>query len=405
MRTEAWLWLARGTGLALGALAVLVLAMLLTTASNVVVLVAISILIAAGLQPVVGWVRARLRLQRVLSILLVYAIFFAVAIVLAVLVVPAAVAQIEELGRRMPELLASLRAWAAGLQPAVVGDTLTGVIDSLGQALPAAVDEPDPDVLVAAGLAAADIAISIMTVLALVFFWLTGRGRLQRFILALLPEGHRRGVREGWNDVETRLGLWIRAEAILVATIFLLTTPAYFLLGLPSALALGLIAGLAEIIPIVGPALGAIPALIVAIVTTDIETTVLVALVYVAIQVFEGNVLVPIVMRNAVGVPPFLVIVSLLVGSAVAGIVGAVLAIPAAAAIVVVLQHAQARTVSISLETPRLGDEDGKDTDEDDEEEAREDRTGAPSVRPRDAPRAGEAGQGGWTSTRGDMGP
>jgi predicted PurR-regulated permease PerM len=378
LRTEAWLWLARGAGLGVGALSVLALAMLFTTASNVVVLVAVSILIAAGLQPLVGWVRVRLRLQRVLSILLVYAMFFTAAVALAVLVIPAAVSQVEELGARLPELLAGFREWAAALQPPVLADTLTGVLDSLADALPAAVEDPDPDIVVAAGLAAADVAISVMTVLALVFFWLTGRGRLQRFVLALLPEDHRRGVREGWNDVESRLGQWIRGQAILIATIFLLTTPAYFLLGLPNPLALGLIAGLAEIIPIVGPALGAIPALVVALVSTDIETTILVALVYVAIQVFEGNVLVPIVMRNAVGVPPFLVVVSLLVGSAVAGIVGAVLAVPAAAAAVVVLQHAQARTVTISLDTPRVDEEDGDDAE--DETATEEDAQSRPEV-------------------------
>jgi predicted PurR-regulated permease PerM len=116
----------------------------------------------------------------------------------------------------------------------------------------------------------------------------------------------------------------------------------------------------------------------VALVSTDIETTILVALVYVAIQVFEGNVLVPIVMRNAVGVPPFLVVVSLLVGSAVAGIVGAVLAVPAAAAAVVVLQHAQARTVTISLDTPRVDEEDGDDAE--DETATEEDAQSRPEV-------------------------
>jgi len=62
-------------------------------------------------------------------------------------------------------------------------------------------------------------------------------------------------MREGWNEVEARLGLWVRGQLILMASILLLTTVAYFVLGLPNALLLGLIAGIAEVIPIVGPAL------------------------------------------------------------------------------------------------------------------------------------------------------
>jgi predicted PurR-regulated permease PerM len=138
---------------------------------------------------------------------------------------------------------------------------------------------PDPEALVDAGLAVADGAISVITVLTLVYFWITGHQRLQRFALALLPAEHRHGVRSGWNEVETRLGLWVRGQLILMAAIFSMTTVAYFVLGLPNALLLGLIAGLAEIIPIVGPLLGAIPALLVAAVTGQIELVVLVGIV------------------------------------------------------------------------------------------------------------------------------
>jgi predicted PurR-regulated permease PerM len=209
---------------------------------------------------------------------------------------------------------------------------------------------PDAETIVAAGLTAADAIISAITILTLVFFWLTGHQRLQRFLLALLPADHRAGVREGWNEVESRMGLWVRGQLALMASIFVMTTVAYFVLGLPNALLLGVIAGIAELIPIVGPALGAIPALLVAAVTGDVTLVLLVAGVYVVIQVVEGNVLVPMVMKNAIGVPPFLVIVSLLVGGAVAGLIGALLAVPIVAAIVVILERAQARETPVPLE-------------------------------------------------------
>src|SRR5512142_608120 len=106
----------------------------------------------------------------------------------------------------------------------------------------------------------------------------------------------------------------------------------YTVVGLPAALLLGVIAAICEAIPLVGPALGAIPALIVAI-TVSPQTALIVLVAYVILHLLEGNVLVPLVMRNAVGLSPFLVLVSLLIGGAVAGIVGAFVAVPLVAAL------------------------------------------------------------------------
>jgi predicted PurR-regulated permease PerM len=350
LRSEAWLWLARGAGAAVGLLVVAAVAVVLLGATHVLVLVAISILLAAGLEPAVGWVRTRTVLGRSSTILLVYAAFMVVVAILVFLIVPAAISQLTEFSNRLPRLLADLRAFAADIRPTVVADGLTGAIDALSSTLRDPEAEADPEALVNAALAVADAAISVITVLTLVFFWLTGHQRLQRFTLALLPAERRAGVRSGWNEVETRLGLWVRGQLILMASIFVMTTVAYFVLGLPNALLLGLIAGVAEIIPIVGPLLGAIPALLVAAVTGQVELVLLVGLVYVVIQVVEGNVLVPMVMKSTIGVPPFLVVVSLLIGGATGGLVGALLAVPLVAALVVILERAQDREKMVTLE-------------------------------------------------------
>lgn len=192
----------------------------------------------------------------------------------------------------------------------------------------------------------------------MVYFWLTERALLQRFFLALLPADRRGGARDAWNEMELRLGGWVRAQLILMGSVGVATTVAYFLIGLEGALLLGLIAALAEAIPLVGPALGAVPALIVAAMTGRIEVVILVAVVYVVIQIVEGNVLVPLVMHNTIGVPPFLVVVSILAGAAIAGIPGALLSVPLAAALLVVVERLQARseTVPLSPAQPATGE-------------------------------------------------
>jgi predicted PurR-regulated permease PerM len=351
MRREIWQWSARGFGLASGAIAVAAIVMVVLQSVEVLVLTIIAILLAAGLESFVAWIRAWLPIPRGTTVLLVYLVFFLAAIGLGLVVVPAAISQLETFSTELPELLASLRTSVQGLEPEVLRDALVQLVNTAQRALiRGAGAEAEPEMILEVGLTAADALISVITVLTLVFFWLTGHQRLQRFVLALLPAQRRAGVRDGWNAIETRMGLWVRGQLLLMTFIFVVTSIAYFLLGLPNALLLGLIAGIAELIPIVGPALGAIPALLVAAASGSIEQLLLVAAVYVAIQVIEGNVLVPMVMKNAVGIPPFVVIVSLLVGASVAGLVGALLAVPVAAAIVVVLERVQARDRPVAHE-------------------------------------------------------
>jgi predicted PurR-regulated permease PerM len=130
---------------------------------------------------------------------------------------------------------------------------------------------------------------------------------------------------------------------------------AYTLLGVPSALLLALIAALTEAIPIIGPFLGAIPAILVAA-TVSPQLALIVAGVYVVLQIIEGNVLVPLVMRNTVGISPLLVLLSLLVGAAVGGFVGAFLAVPVVASIEIAIAHLQAREVPVAQDPTAVED-------------------------------------------------
>ena len=125
---------------------------------------------------------------------------------------------------------------------------------------------------------------------------------------------------------------------------------------------LGLIAALTEAIPIVGPLLGAIPAVLVAA-TVSPELALVVAAIYVVLQLVEGAVLVPMVMRNTIGISPLLVLVSLLIGSAAGGIVGAFLAVPIAAAFEIVGQRLQARDTPVAQDRAGIDVEDSEGSD------------------------------------------
>ena len=348
MRSETLSWAARGAGLALGVGLVFVLASLFVAAREIVLLVFLAVLLGAALEPVVGTIRARTRIGRGFSILVVYAAFIASVVAIAVFIVPAATVQLGAALSRLPQFLDQIRAWSTQLRPEALAEGIGSLLDAVeAPFLPG--PPPTPERVLELSLLVGQVGAALVTLLALVFFWLTERSRLQRYALAFLPAHRRAGIRDAWNEVEARLGLWVRGQLILMATIGIATGIAYSLLGLPAALLLALIAALAEVIPILGPFIGAAPAVLVAT-TISPEVVVLTIAITIVLQFIEGNVLVPMVMRNSVGLSPFLVLASLLVGGAVAGVLGAIVAVPVVAGITVVLERLQDRETPVPID-------------------------------------------------------
>ena len=342
MRSEIPLWTLRGIGLAIGVIVVFALVQIGIAAARVFLLIFIAVLLASALEPMLGWLRDRVSvLSRAGTIIVVYVGFFVTVIGLAFIVVPAAIGQAQGILADLPPFFTEARAWAENVRPGALATSLTALIDSVASALKPP-DVADPDQVVEVGTTVAELVATLATLLTIVFLWLVERPRLQRYVLAFLPQPSRAGARSVWNDVEIRLGLWVRGQLTLMATMGVMTGIAYTVLGVPGALLLALIAAITEAIPIIGPLLGAIPAVLVAA-TVSPELALIVAGLYVVIQFVEGNVLVPIVMRNAVGISPLLILVSLLIGAAAGGFIGAFLAVPIAASAEIVLQRLQAR--------------------------------------------------------------
>ena len=357
MRSDLTPWTVRGMGLALGILIVYGLVQLGAAAASVLLLLFVAVLFASSLTPIIGWIREHLPIGRGAAILVVYATFFVIVLGIAFIVVPAAINQAEEILASLPPFIAEVKAWAADLRPAALSRSVTALIDSAAEFVRPA-PPPDPDEVVEVGTAVLEATVALGTLLVIVFFWILEHARIQRYVLAFVPADRRAGARDAWNEIENRLGMWVRGQLILMGSIGVATSIVYTVLGLPGALLLGLIAAIAEAIPIVGPLLGAIPAVLVAA-TVSPELALIVALVYIVIQAVEGAVLIPLVMRNTVGISPLLVLVSLLIGGAVGGLVGAFLAVPLVASLEIALSRLQARERRVAqdpaaIETPDM---------------------------------------------------
>jgi predicted PurR-regulated permease PerM len=354
-------WFIRGAGFAIGVALVVGLLVLASAAARALLLVFVAVILAAGLEPFIGWIRGHVRLGRGLTILLVYGAFLLAVVGLSLVALPAAIAQLQSTVDLLPPFFDRIRAWAADIRPVSLARGIDALVDAAARVVKPPVEStPTTGQVVQVGLTFAEGVASTVTVLTVVYLWLVEHARIQRYVLAFVPTHRRARARDVWNQIETRLGMWVRGQLILMGAMGAATTTAYALLGVPAPLLLGLIAAITEAIPLVGPLLGAIPAVIVAA-TVSPQLAVLVAGVYLVLQLLEGNLLVPLVMRNTVGISPFIVILSLLVGGAAGGLLGALLAVPIAAAIEVAIEGLQSRETPVAQDPTPVSDESDKD--------------------------------------------
>ena len=147
--------------------------------------------------------------------------------------------------------------------------------------------------------------------------------------ITLVPPAKRALALEAMTESEHALRLWLRGQLIAMVVVGTLTGLGLWALGMPSALTLGLLAGILEFIPFAGPVLSAIPALLLALAASpDLALGVL--LLYLAVQQFESNVLTPLVQQYAVDVPGVILLFSVLAFGALFGVIGVLLAAPLA---------------------------------------------------------------------------
>jgi predicted PurR-regulated permease PerM len=177
-----------------------------------------------------------------------------------------------------------------------------------------------------------------VAVLVLAFYWTLDRDRLVRWLLLFVPMEHRESTRELFEASETKVGAYIRGVTLLCAVVGGLALGAYWLIGLPNVLLLGLLAGLLEAVPVVGPVLGALPAVAVAL-TGQPGQLVWVLVATGVIQLVENTFLAPRVMGRTVGVNPVVILLSIAAFSTLFGLPGALMAIPIAAVIQLLLDQ------------------------------------------------------------------
>jgi len=269
----------------------------------------IAFILMASLRPFVESLETR-RIPRVISILFIYILVIGLVAVTVGGLVPLLVTQTTKLIANLPKIEAMIRPYYQ-----LDLKALTQQLAPVSQ-----------DVLkVTLGLFS-NIT-TTLTILVFTFYLLLERKFMEKHLIETFGKTAGMRVADTVKAVEFGLGSWMRGEFVLMLSIGLLSYIGLLLLGIDYALPLAILAGLFEIIPIIGPILSAVPAVLVGLTISPTLGLAVVAL-YIVLQQLENNFIVPWVMKRAIGLSPLVSIIAIMVGSRLAGLTGALLAIP-----------------------------------------------------------------------------
>ena len=273
----------------------------------------------------------RCRIPEPLSVLLLYLVGFALLGFFAYSLLPVFVQQYHIFFEALPQLIEML----AGLVQGTVFENLLA-LDQLREFLTSSnqLSASVQSTLTFAGSGIFSLfggLVNVVLFLLLTFLFSVNPGSLDTFLQVITPKRYLSYVEDLWDRTKVKMSQWFQGQIVLIFVISALVYFALLVLGIPNALFLAIFAGLMELLPIFGPVLGAIPALLMAITVGDPVTVLLVLAVFFIIQQLENTLIYPLVVSKVVGISSVLIVLAIVVGGSIAGFVGVVIAVPLAA--------------------------------------------------------------------------
>lgn len=319
---------------------VAVLCTVVWIARDALMLVYISALIAMGFSPLVSGLerprhpRGRSRMPRLVAILAIYLSVVAIVMLVGLAVVPPLIAQARDLWAKLPRQFDEFQRFL--IRSRLIPREVT-LQEAVSNAPAGSGGNAVATVLVAISSVIGGV-FGLVTIIILSFYLLVDAEKLFTYLTRFVPAPDRARVGAAAREAVRKVSAWLRAQVILAAVMGVLAAIGLGLLGEPYFYVVALVAAVGETIPVVGPIIGGVTAVAVAI-PTSTRLAVTVGIYFVVLHQFEANILVPKVMQRRVGVSPVAVIVALLVGGSLFGVLGAVLAIPTVAILAVILDE------------------------------------------------------------------
>ncbi len=322
---------------------------LLFTIRNIVLDVVVAIVIASAIEPGVIALMRR-SIPRILAVIIIYLILFGVFFGLFYFFFPSV---LEDFAA----FISSLPAYIDMFSRSGAFDTYANI---LGTPIPSAISSGDImanirstfDISGTLGNAFGAFArifggiFSFVLIIVFSFYFAVIETGVDDFLRLIAPKKHQSYILDLWRRSQQKIGLWMQGQLILALIMGVLVYLGLTILGVKHALLLAVIAAVFEIIPVFGPVLSAVPAVLIGFADGGVTIGVLVIALYVIFQQFENHLIYPLVVTRVVGVPPLLIILALFIGFELAGFLGVILSVPVAATI---------QELARDIESGRLG--------------------------------------------------
>lgn len=323
------------TGTIVAAIVVLAGAWLLWELRELVLILMTAIVIASAIEPAVVALRRR-RFPRVLAVLSIYVFIFTSLFGIFYFFIPSVLSELTAFIASLPIYLEALDRISAfdeyarilGAAPPDLSqiDLMTSFRGSLEAA----------GALGNALTAIASIfggVLSFLLIIVFSFYFAVIETGVDDFLEIVAPKKHKEYLLDLWQRSRHKIGLWMQGQLLLALIMGVLVYLILTILGIKHALLLAVVAALFELIPVFGPTLAALPAVLIGFVDGGAIMGLVVICVYVLLQQFENHLIYPLVVTRVVGVPPLLVIIALLIGAQLAGFLGILLSVPLAATV------------------------------------------------------------------------
>lgn len=252
----------------------------------------------------------KIHVPRIFSVLIIYIVLILTITFAASSILPSLVSQTIHLGENFPSYLKSVVPFLK-----IDYQLLTAQVAPIGENV------------LKVTIGVFSNIITLFTLIIISFYLLIERKHLASYLAHITTQERAKKWENVITKIEEGLGAWVRGQMVLAITIGIATFIGLSIIGIPYALSLAILAGTLEIVPFIGPIISAIPAILVALTSSPLLALITV-LIYFIIQQAEAHLIVPLVMRKSVGLPPLVTIISLLIGAKIAGIGGALLSIP-----------------------------------------------------------------------------
>jgi len=326
------------SGTIMKAILIVLLFALLYILRDLVLVLLTAVVIASSIEPATKWL-GKYKIPRVPAVLFIYLFVVGIFASLLYFFIPPVLNEASSLMSSVPQYVESIELYNPVDTFGITG--VDGFVGGISESISLS------DVITNLQSVAANLSGSTFQTISLIFgglfsfiliviisfYFSVQENGIESFLQIISPVKHEKYVVGLWKRSQAKIGKWMQGQLLLGALIGILVYLGLTVLGVKYAIILALLAAIAELIPVFGPILAAVPAVALGFIDS-VTLGLMVAGFYVIIQQFENHLIYPLVVRKVVGVPPLLVILSLIIGAKLAGFLGIILSVPIAAAIV-----------------------------------------------------------------------